>query len=263
MNLGLHDKVALVAGASEGLGFAIAKAFSREGAKVAICSRDVNKINKAAKLIKDETQGDVMASVVDLTQSQDIHDWVQHVAKEWGMIHICITNTGGPPASTFIDTTDEQWQKSLNLTLMSAVRLSHAVIPFMQKQKWGRIIHISSASVKNPIPNLIFSNSIRAAVVALGKTQANELGVNGILVNSVLPGWARTERTKVIMEARAKAANKTIEESYQDREASIPVKRIATPEEIAAPVVFLASEQASFVTGVALAVDGGETRVPF
>lgn len=263
MDLGLRGKVALVAGASEGLGFAIAKEFAREGAKVAICSRDLKKINKAAELIRNETGAEVMAAAADLTQPKEINDWVQAVATQWNTIHICITNTGGPPASTFIDTTDEQWQNAVNLTLMSAVRLSRAVIPFMQKQKWGRIIHVCSASVKNPIPNLIFSNSIRAAVVALGKTQSNELGGDGILVNSLLPGWTRTERTNLIMEARAKAANRTIEESYQDREVSIPIKRIATPEEIAAPVVFLASEKASFITGIALTVDGGETRVPF
>lgn len=263
MDLGLRNKVVLVAGASEGLGFAIAKAFAHEGAKVAICSRDLNKINKAAELIQNETQADIMASVVDLTHPEEINNWVLDVAKKWNTIHICITNTGGPPSSTFIDTTDEQWYNAINLTLMSAVRLSHAVIPFMKKQKWGRIIHICSASVKNPIPNLIFSNSIRAAVVALGKTQSNELGIDGILVNSVLPGWTRTERTNVIMQARAKASNRSIEESYQDRETVIPVKRIATPDEIASPVVFLASEKASFITGIALTVDGGETKVPF
>jgi len=264
MDLGLHGKVALVAGASEGLGFAIAKEFAREGAKVAICSRSSEKINRAALLIQNEIHvAKVMASVVDLTQARSINDWIRDVVQKWDTVHICITNTGGPPASTFIDTTDEQWQNAINLTLMSAIRLSHAVIPFMKKQQWGRLIHICSASVKNPIPNLIFSNSIRSAVVALGKTQANELGADGILVNSLLPGWTRTERTNTIMEARAKAANRTVEESYQDREISIPVKRIAVPEEIAAPVVFLASEKASFITGTTLVVDGGETRVPF
>lgn len=263
MDLGIKGKVALIAGASKGLGYAIALGLAKEGVNVAICSRDSERIQQAAELIRKETNVSVLASAVDVTQNDEIEQWVKTVEKEWGAIHICITNTGGPPSMPFIETQDEQWHSALNLTLMSAVRLSRAVIPIMQKQKWGRIIHVCSASVKNPIPNLIFSNSIRAAVVALGKTQANELGAQGILVNSLLPGWALTERTNELITARAKYSNLSVEELYATREAAIPVKRIATPEEIAAPVVFLASECASFITGTVLTVDGGETRFPF
>jgi len=263
MNLELKGKVALIAGASQGLGYAVALALAQEGAQVAICSRDAERINKAAQRIQQATQATVMAKAVDVTHPEKINQWITEVVKQWNTIHICITNTSGPASMPFMETNDENWQNAFNLTLMSAVRLSYAVIPFMQKQRWGRIIHICSASVKNPISNLIFSNSIRAAVVALGKTQANELAADGILVNSVLPDWTKTERVKELLEAHAKHQKMTTEEVYMTREAAIPLQRIANPEEIADPVVFLASERASFITGTTITIDGGETKVPF
>lgn len=263
MKLALENKVVMVAGASQGLGFAIAKSFAQEGAKVSIASRDATRVRLAAESIQQETGGVVFPVTADTTRAEEITQWINSVEQKWGAIHVCITNTGGPPSMPFLETTDEGWQKALDLTLMSAVRLSRAVVPVMQKQQWGRIIHMCSYSVKNPIPNLVFSNAIRSAVVALSKTEADELGQFGILVNAVLPGWASTERTEEILRASAKRQAVSIEEVYSMTEKNIPIKRIGKPEEIAEPVVFLASERASFITGTTLVIDGGETRFPF
>jgi 3-oxoacyl-[acyl-carrier protein] reductase len=263
MDLGLKDKVALVAGASKGLGYAAARSLVREGVRVAICSRDALRIESAAEALHRETDAPVFAAVVDVTRAEEITRWVNGVAERFGTIHICVTNTGGPPSMPFVDLDDALWQAWLNQTLMSAVRLARAVIPYMQKQKWGRIIHLASYSVKNPVPNLMLSNSIRSAVVALGKTQADELAADGILVNCVLPGWTETERVGELMEARAKRESISVAEAFARLRATIPVKRLGRPEELGDAVAFLASERASYITGVALTVDGGGSRFPF
>jgi 3-oxoacyl-[acyl-carrier protein] reductase len=263
VELGLTDKVVLIAGASQGLGFATALAFAKEGAHVVICSRDKKKLHHAAEKIYQETSNKVHAMAADVTQSNEIIKMVNSIEEQLGTIHVCVTNTGGPPSLKFMEATDEIWQKSFDLTLMSAVRLSRAVVPHMQKQHWGRIIHICSASVKNPIPNLLMSNALRAAVVGMAKTQANELARDGILVNCLLPGWTDTERVGEIMQAKAKYQQLTLDEAYAQRKAAIPLNRMGRPDEIAAAVVFLASECASFITGTLLTVDGGETRTAF
>lgn len=263
MNLELNKKVVLIAGASQGIGYSTALAFAREGAHIAICSRNQNKIERAAEEIRYETKAQVLANVVDLNQANDIETWVNSVSNHFGNLHVCITNAGGPPHGAFMDLDDTHWYKAIELTLMSAVRLSRAVIPTMQKQRWGRIIHLCSASVRNPIPHLGLSNSIRSAVVALAKTQADELAKDNILVNSLLTGWTHTERVNELMLARAKQEHVKIEEIVAKRQAAIPLRRIAKPEEIAAPIVFLSSPGASFITGSTITVDGGESRFPF
>jgi 3-oxoacyl-[acyl-carrier protein] reductase len=263
MDLGLKGKVALVAGASKGLGKAVALAFAREGAQVAIISRDRARIEAAAQDIRNATGAQVLALAADVAQSADIQRAVNETEKTFRTIHILVTNAGGPPHGAFISLTDEQWQNTVNLTLMSTVRLSRAVIPLMQKQKWGRIIHMGSYSVKHPVENLMLSNSIRAAVVGLGKTQAMELARDGILVNSVLPGWTVTERVDQLMQDRAKRNSTDVSAEQAGIIKNIPVGRMGQPEEFANVIVFLASERASYVNGVTLPVDGGETRTPF
>lgn len=263
MNLALKNKVVLIAGASQGIGYATALAFGYEGARVAICSRDKKKIEKAAEEIRNRTKAEILATAVDLTRPDAIQNWVASVSKQLKTIHICITNVGGPPKGAFVDLDDQKWQTAFDLTLMSAVRLSRAVIPIMKKQKWGRIIHLCSSSVRNPIPNLGLSNSIRSAVVALAKTQADELAKDNILVNSLLTGWTHTERTKQLLEATAKNEKLSLEEIITRRESAIPLGRMGTPEEIATPIVFLSSAAASFITGSTITVDGGESRFPF
>ncbi|CAN5434823.1 SDR family oxidoreductase [soil metagenome] len=263
MDLGLKNKVALVAGASKGLGYATALAFAKEGARVVICSRDADRINSAAATLHAETGAEILALTADVNQPADITHLIEQIITKFGSLHICVTNAGGPPSAPFMQIDDAQWQQACNQTLMSAVRMSRAVIPQMQKQQWGRIIHVASFSVKEPMVNLVLSNSIRSAVVALGKTQADELGADGILVNSVLPGWTATERSQALLKAHAEQQNISLEEMYDKKLTSIPLKRLGKPEEFAAAVVFLASERASFITGVALAVDGGQSRFPF
>lgn len=263
MDLGLKDKIALIGGGSKGLGKAVAVGLAREGAQVAIISHDRARVEAAAKEIHDAVGVEVLPITADLSREQDIQRSVTEAVDKFGTVHILVTNTGGPPPGSFVGLTDEQWQNAVNGTLMMAVRLSRAAVPFMAKQRWGRIIHMSSYSVKHPVENLMLSNSIRSAVVALGKTQALELAKDGILVNNVLPGWTMTERVEQLMQDRATRANSSVGEVYAAIEKAIPLGRMGKPEEFASVVVFLASECSSFVNGVALPIDGGETRTPF
>jgi 3-oxoacyl-[acyl-carrier protein] reductase len=263
MDLGLQGKIALVAGASKGLGKAVALGLAREGAHVAIISRDQARIEAAAKDIREATSAPALAIAADVTRPEDIQRAVDETVNKFGTIHILVTNAGGPPPGAFVALTEEQWQSAVNLTLLSAVRLSRAVVPLMQKLKWGRIIHMGSYSVKHPIENLMLSNSIRSAVVGLGKTQAIELAKDNILVNSVLPGWTLTERVEQLMQDRAQRANTAARAQYAAIEKEIPLGRMGKPAELAHVVVFLASERASYVNGVALTVDGGATRTAF
>ncbi len=264
MDLGLQNKVALVACASKGLGKAVALGLAREGANVAIFSHNQERIEAAAKEIRDATGAQVLAIVADVMRADDLQRAVDETVKKFGTIHILVTNgAGGPPPGAFVALTQEQWRSNLDMMLMMPIRLSQAVVPFMRKQKWGRIIHLASHSVKHPIDNLILSNAIRPAVVALAKTQSVELAKEGILVNSVAPGWTETKRVEEILRSRSQRNQTDIREEYALVEHEIPVGRLARPEELANVVVFLASERASFVNGVCLQVDGGETRTPF
>ncbi len=263
MDLGLQNKTALVAGASKGLGKAIALGLAHEGARVAIFARDAARLEQAAIEIRDATGAEILPLVADVTRADDIQRAVEAAAQKFGALHILVTNTGGPPSGAFASLTDQQWQSAVNLTLMSAVRLSAAAVPLMQKQKWGRILHVCSYSVKQPVDNLMLSNSIRSAVVALGNTQAIELGKDGILVNSICPGWTLTERVDEIMQDRAKRNGTRAHDERAKIEKEIPLGRMAMPEELANAVVFLASERASYISGVCLLVDGGITRTAF
>lgn len=263
MDLGLHGKVALVAGASKGLGKAVALGLAREGAHVALLSRDAARIEAAAKEIRDATGAQALALVADVSRAADIQRAVDATVKQFGTIHVLVTNAGGPPPGVFVNLTDEQWQDAVDATLMSAVRLSRAVIPFMQKQKWGRILHLGSLTIKQPYADLMLSNSIRAAVVGLAKTQSNELAKDGILVNTVSPGIIATDRVAQLMESRAKRNSTAARDEYALAEKNVPLGRVGQPEEFANVVVFLASERAAFVTGTHIIVDGGETRTPF
>ena len=203
MDLGLKDKVALVAGASQGLGKAVALGLAREGVHVAILSRDQARIQAAAKEIQETTGIQVLGLAADVSRGEEIDRAVSETVTRFGTIHIAVTNAGGPPPMPFVEIGDDLWQKYVDQTLMSAVRLSRAAIPFMQKQKWGRIIHMTSHTIKHPIENLMLSNSIRAAVVGLAKTQSFELAPHGILVNSVGPGVTDTARIRQLFADRA------------------------------------------------------------
>jgi len=260
MDLGLHNKIALVAASSRGLGRACAHTFSAEGAKVAICARDAKALRATADEIARDTGNEVLAIVADLTGARDVERVVSETVKHFGALHILVTNNGGPPPGHFFDFDDRDWQQAFNLTLMSAVRLIRAAVPYMQAQKWGRIVNLVSYTVKEPIDNLILSNSIRAGVIGLAKTLANELAADNITVNNVCPAYTLTERVRELAEDTARRTNRSVDEVIQGYADPVPMGRLGTPEEFADLVVFLASERAGYITGQSIAFDGGRTR---
>ena len=260
MDLQLKNKVALVCAASEGLGKASALDLAREGARVAICSRNKEKLTSTQKEIMDKTGSEIEIFEADLTIHEDIRQLQKDVKNNLGDIEILVNNVGGPPPGTFEKHTDEDWQKAINLTMMSALRMSHLVLPEMKEKKWGRIINISSVSVKTPVSNLFLSNSIRLCVLGWAKALSDEVGKDGITVNTVCPGSTRTNRITSIYSETAKQTGQNLEEIEEASAQIIPMKRIGEPEELAALIAFLASERASYITGVAIQVDGGSAR---
>lgn len=263
MDLGIKDRVALVTASSRGLGRASALALAREGVKVAICARDGKKLKATADEIAAETGSELLAIPADMSNSRDIERVVKETLHFFGGLHILVTNAGGPPAGYFMDFDDRQWQETFNLTMMSVIRLIRAAMPHMQRAGWGRIINITSLSVKEPLDNLILSNSIRAAVHGLAKTLANQLGPYGITVNNVMPGTIHTDRIEQLAEITARKNEQTVAEVLALQGRAVPLGRIGRPEEIGAVVAFLASEQASYINGVSLPVDGGRIKATF
>jgi 3-oxoacyl-[acyl-carrier protein] reductase len=260
MDLGIRDRVALVTASSKGLGRACAEALAWEGVKVAICARDGKVLKATADEIATRTQAEILAIPADVSNPRDIEQVVKETVGYFGQLHILVTNAGGPPAGYFQEFNDNQWLESFNLTLMSAVRLIRAAIPHMQKEKWGRIINITSVSVKEPLDNLILSNSLRAAVHGVAKTLANQLAQAGITVNNVMPGYIHTDRVEQLARYTASQTGRSIEEVLAESARPIPLGRVGEPAEFGAVVAFLASEQASYITGVSLPVDGGRIK---
>jgi 3-oxoacyl-[acyl-carrier protein] reductase len=257
MDLGLKDRVAIVAASSQGLGKAVALGLAREGTKLAICSRAESKISQAAEEIRKETGVDVLARPVDVTVYEQVQGFVAETQERFGRVDICVTNAGGPPAKPFAETTVEDWQAGVNLNLMSTLYFVREVLPLMQKRKWGRLIAITSASVKQPIDNLVLSNSVRSAVSGLVKTLSNEYGKDNILVTNVCPGYTLTSRLDELSGRLAKAEGVDPGEIRERWARLVPLGRLGSPEEFANMVVFLASERASYITGVSVAIDGG------
>ena len=260
MDLGLQDKVALVAASSRGLGRACAHTLSVEGAKVAICARTNKSLRTAADEIASETGNQVLAIVADLTSARDCKRVVQETVEFFGGLHVLVTNNGGPPTGYFFDFDDNDWYRAIDLTLLSAIRLIRAAVPHMREEEWGRIINITSVSVKEPLDNLVFSNSLRPGVVGMARTLANQLAADGITINNVLPGYILTDRVIELAEKQAKARGKTPDEILAGFAAPVPVGRVGKPEELAAVVAFLASQQAAYVNGASILVDGGRYK---
>ena len=256
MDLGLKDRVALVTAASKGLGKATALQFACEGAKVALCARS-ELIESAADEIRGQTGADVLALRADVSRTEDVERLIQATVERFGGLDILVTNAGGPPAAGFVDIDLETWQKAVDLTLLSAVRLIKAALPHLLKSSAPAILTVTSYSVKQPIVNLTLSNSIRLAVIGLTKTLSQELGADRIRVNSILPGWTYTERVEELIAARAAKSGKSPQEEAAAIIATIPLGRMGRPEEFANAAVFLCSPAASFVNGAMLQVDGG------
>ncbi len=257
MDLGLRGRIAIVAAASKGLGKAVAMELAREGAEIAICARNSNDLEKAAREIRERTGRAVFAHPLDVTNADGVQAFVAAVEKRFGQVDICVTNAGGPPAKKFLDISVDEWRTAVELTLMSAVYFAREVLPRMRKRRWGRLLTITSVSVKQPIDNLLLSNSIRSAVTGLAKTLANEFGADGITVNNVCPGYTLTERLGELADNLAKGSGSTRDAILNQWAAQIPIGRVATPEEFAALVAFLASERASSINGATIPVDGG------
>lgn len=259
MDLGLKDKVALVTAASKGLGRAAAREFAREGAQVVMCSRS-DALDKAAEAIRAETGAQVLAVRADLTRAEDIEALVEATLREFGRIDILFANSGGLKPGNFLNLTPMDWEEAIQLVLMSTVRLCYAVIPQMLRQGGGSIVANQSYSVKQPIDNLILSNSIRMAVIGLMKSLANEFGPKGIRINTINPTWTMTERVEQLMADRAKRNGTSLEQEMARVAVEVPLGRMGTVEEYARTVVWLASPAASFIHGHALMFDGGAVR---
>jgi 3-oxoacyl-[acyl-carrier protein] reductase len=257
MNLGLKNRVALVAASSQGIGRATAEAFAAEGCRVAMCARNQKILQAAAENIRTQHNVEVLAEAFDVTDACAVGRFVAAVAEKFGGVDICVTNAGGPPAKGFLSATLEEWQRALELNFLSTVYFAREVIPHMQRKRWGRIITLTSITTKQPVTDLVLSNAVRAAVVGLVKSLANEFGKDGILVNNVAPGFTATDRLKELAVARSSASGKTEQEIFDGWSADAPLKRLGEPREVAETIVWLASERASYITGQTVLVDGG------
>ncbi len=258
MGLGLENKVILVAASSKGLGFGTAHALAKHGAKVSICSRNLEEIETAAAKIHEETGADVHAVACDVTKAEQVTEWVQGTVERWGVIHGLLVNAGGPPSGFFKDLSDEQWHSAFELTLMSTIRMIREVIPHMSES--GAILAVTSYSINMPIESLALSTVMRAGVAALLKTLAEELAPNGIRVNNLIPGRILTDRTIYLDQNAARRRGVTIEEIRQETVKRIPLGRLGTIEEFGDAAAFLLSPAAGYITGATLRVDGGLVR---
>ena len=257
MDLGLNDKVALVAAASKGLGRAIADALAAEGASLVICARGRDELEGAKRSIESRTGANVHAIVADVSDAEQLARLSSEALEKFGRIDVLVTNSGGPPSGPANTHDWQRWDDAVKLLLRSTVELTRAVLPGMQERKWGRIINVTSIAVKQPVDNLILSNSIRAAVTGFARTLANEVATHGITVNNILPGYTRTERVEQLAEATAAREGVARQDVVARFESQIPMRRLGEPSEFAALAAFLASEQASYITGQSIAVDGG------
>lgn len=257
MDLYIKDRIAIVAASSRGLGKAVALGLAEEGVRLTICSRGKEALEKTADEIKSETGVEVLAISGDVSKPEDVKEIVSQTVNRYGTVHILVNNAGGPPLGDFLSFSPDDWQRALELNLMSTINLTREVIPYMRRQRWGRIINITSVAVKQPIDGLILSNTSRAGVIGFAKSISNEFARDNILVNNVCPGRILTDRIMHLAEERAKRGMVSTEEIINSWEKDIPLGRIGRPKELADLVVFLSSERASYITGATIQVDGG------
>jgi len=260
VDLGIAGKTALVCAASKGFGRAIAMGLAREGANVALCARTPGPLEQAAAEIRAATGRETLAIPADVTRDADGARLIESISNRWGGVDILVNNSGGPSPGAFEQADDAAWSAAFENSLMNVVRLTRRVIPHMKSRRWGRIVNITSTSVKQPIANLVLSNSIRPGVLGLAKTLSQELGAFNILINSVCPGSHETDRILELAESRAANNRTSRADELRKLTEAIPLGRLGRPEELADVVVFLCSERASYVTGTSIIVDGGAVR---
>jgi 3-oxoacyl-[acyl-carrier protein] reductase len=260
MDLGLKQKVALVVAGSRGLGKAVAEELAAEGASLILCARDAKVLTETAAAVATEHDAHVLAIPADVEIPADIKRVVDSGLDRFGRIDILVTNAGGPPAGRFDQITTEQWEAATRLTLYSAIEFARLVLPGMRERAWGRILNITSIAVKQPVDNLMLSNSLRAGVTGFARTLATEVAADGITVNNILPGYTRTERVEELASMMADKQGISADQFKSKWEAEIPMRRLGEPREFAALAAFLVSERASYITGTSIQVDGGWIR---
>jgi 3-oxoacyl-[acyl-carrier protein] reductase len=260
MDLGLKDKVAIVTGASRGLGFATARTLAEEGAHVVMCSRNTDTLATAAKEIEQTTGRSVLHVSADISIPHDIYTVADTAVRHFGTVHILVNNTGGPPVADFEDISDEQWFTGFNLVLMSMIRFTRRILPYMKKQRWGRVLTISSIAAKQPLADLVISSTLRPGIHALNKMLTSKYASYNILFNAVAPGFILTKRQEEIFESRAAREKTSVYDQMESLVKEIPVRKMGTPDELAAAIAFLVSEKAGYISGATLSVDGGMTK---
>jgi len=257
VDLGLRGKVALVVASSKGLGRAVARELGAEGASLVMCARGEAALEAARREVVDETGADVLAVAADVASTEGVEQVTRLALERFGRVDILVINAGGPPAGTFDKHDWKAWQSAVDLTLRSAVELTRAVLPGMRERRWGRIVAVNSIAAKQPVDNLMLSNSIRAAVTGFLRTLANEVAPAGVTVNTILPGYTRTERVEQLADANARKEGIDQKEILSRFEREIPMRRLGEPREFGALAAFLCSERASYITAQSIAVDGG------
>ena len=257
MDLGLKGRVALVTAASKGIGLGTAKVLAREGMKVAISSRSGPNLEKARAQLADETGSPVLAVPADMTRREDMENLVENTTKKLGNVDVLVYNAGPPKTGTFADLSYSDWEEASRLLLLSAVSLTKAVVPGMKSKEWGRLIYITSFTLKQPVPNLVLSNTVRLAIAGLSKSLSRELASDGITSNVIVQGYVRSDRMLHIIEESAAKSGKTKDETYREMAKAIPLGRYAEPEEVGSLVAFIASEKGAYLNGSVFTIDGG------
>ena len=263
MELGIRGKTALITASSKGIGKAIAEGFAAEGCNVAICSRTKTNLIETAREIKLKYGLEPFWGICDISQQKDIDNFLSAVQKQFGTIDILVNNCGGPIPGFFKELSEEDWENAYKQVLLSVIRFTNFVLPKMIEQEWGRVINITSVSVKQPVHNLMLSNSFRSGVTGFAKSLSNEVGNRNITVNNIAPGYTLTNRIYELAVNRGKISGKSHEEILTDMVRDVPMNRLGSPDEIAAMVVFLASQRASYITGPTIPIDGGLTKSLF
>lgn len=257
MDLGLKGKVALVTAASKGIGLGTAKVLAREGMRVAISSRNEANLEAAKAHIAADSGAEVLAVPADMTVRKDLDGLVEKVARGLGGVDVLVYNAGPPKAGAFGDLSYQDWEDATRLLLLSAVTLTQAVVPRMKDRRWGRLVYLTSLTLRQPIPNLALSNTVRLSVAGLSKTLAGELGPHGITSNGIIQGYIRTDRSSKLAQDKASEAGTTLEEAFKEMAKSIPLGRYGEPEEVGSLAAYLASERAAYINGAMLTIDGG------